>query len=250
LYNGGLARRLAIGLQLGLWGFATMKTRNRQMPISLPFDDRTSAGKLLAERLRAYLNRADVKVLGLPRGGLPVAYEVAEYLDAPLDALLVRKLGVPGQRELAFGAIAAGGVRVLDDDLIRAIHLTPEEIEQTTAEELRVLEGGNRRYREGRPAPNVRGSIVLVVDDGVATGSTMRAAIQALRSQGPARIVVAAPVVSVQAAEMLREIADEVVSLAQPEPFYAVGFWYRDFSQVSDEEVRWLLAQRAHQPAA
>jgi predicted phosphoribosyltransferase len=179
-----------------------------------------------------------------------VAYEAAAYLNAPLDALLVRKLGVPGQRELAFGAIAAGGVRVLDDDLIRAVRLTTEEIERTTAEEYRELEGGNRRYREGRAAPKLRGCVVVVVDDGVATGSTMRAAIQALRSQGPARIVVAAPVVSVQAGEMLRKIADDLVCLAEPEPFYAVGFWYRDFSQVSDQEVRFLLAERAREPAA
>jgi len=179
-----------------------------------------------------------------------VAYEVAKYLNAPLDVLLVRKLGVPGQRELAFGAIAAGGVRVLDDDLIRALRLTTEEIERTTAEESRELEAGNRRYREGRATPKLRGCVVIVVDDGVATGSTMRAAIQALRAHGPARIVVAAPVVSAQAAEMLRKIADDFVCLAEPEPFYAVGFWYRDFSQVGDQEVRCLLAERAREPAA
>jgi putative phosphoribosyl transferase len=227
-----------------------MKLGNGEMPVSLPFDDRAAAGKRLAEELKAYRNRPDLFVLGLPRGGLPVAFEIAEHLNAPLDVLLVRKLGVPGQRELAFGAIAAGGVRVLDDDLIRAVHLTPEEIERTTAVESQELEAGNRRYREGRPAPKLRGSVAIVVDDGVATGSTMRAAIQALRSQAPARIVVAAPVVSVQAADMLREIADDFVCLAQPEPFYAVGFWYRDFTQVSDQEVRWRLGQRAREPAA
>ena len=220
------------------------------MPISLPFDDRALAGKRLAQELKDYLNRANLRVLGLPRGGLPVAYEVAKYLNAPLDALLVRKLGVPSQRELAFGAIAVGGVRVLDEDLIRAVHLTPEEIEQTTAEELRELAAGNRRYRDGRPAPQLRGCVAIVVDDGVATGSTMRAAIQALRSQGTSRVVVAAPVASVQAGEMLRELADDFVCLAEPEPFYAVGFWYRDFSQISDQEVRRLLAERAEEPAA
>jgi putative phosphoribosyl transferase len=227
-----------------------MKLGSGEMPVALPFEDRASAGQSLAEKLKAYRNRADLWVLGLPRGGLPVAYEVAHDLNAPLDVLLVRKLGVPGQRELAFGAIAAGGVRVLDDDLIRAVRLTTEEIERTTAEEYRELEGGNRRFREGRAAPKLRGCVVVVVDDGVATGSTMRAAIQALRSQGPARIVVAAPVVSVQAGEMLRKIADDLVCLAEPEPFYAVGFWYRDFSQVSDQEVRSLLAERAREPAA
>ena len=220
------------------------------MTVSLPFEDRASAGERLAEKLKAYRNRADLWVLGLPRGGLPVAYEVAKYLNAPLDVLLVRKLGVPGQRELAFGAIAAVGVRVLDDDLIRALRLTTEEIERTTAEESRELEAGNRRYREGRATPKLRGCVVIVVDDGVATGSTMRAAIQALRAHGPARIVVAAPVVSAQAAEMLRKIADDFVCMAEPEPFYAVGFWYRDFSQVGDQEVRCLLAERAREPAA
>jgi len=139
---------------------------------------------------------------------------------------------------------------VLDDDLIRALRLTTEEIERTTAEESRELEAGNRRYREGRATPKLRGCVVIVVDDGVATGSTMRAAIQALRAHGPARIVVAAPVVSAQAAEMLRKIADDFVCMAEPEPFYAVGFWYRDFSQVGDQEVRCLLAERAREPAA
>jgi putative phosphoribosyl transferase len=180
-------------------------------------------------------------VLGLPRGGIPVADQIAEHLEAPLDVLLVRKLGVPGQRELAFGAIAAGGVRVLDREIISATHLTPQEIEQVSGEELRLLQAGNLRYRDHRPAQEVRGRIVIVADDGIATGSTMKAAVEALRSQNPSKIVVAAPVVSLDAAAMLRQSADEVVSLAQPEPFYAVGFWYEDFSQITDDEVHALL---------
>jgi putative phosphoribosyl transferase len=195
----------------------------------------------LAERLELYRHRPDVLVLGLPRGGIPVARQIADRLEAPLDVLLVRKLGVPGQRELAFGAIAAGGVRVLDGEIIRAAHLTPQEIEQIAAEELQLLEARNSRYRDRRPAPQIRGHIVIVADDGIATGSTMKAAVEALRSQNPSKIVVAAPVVSLEAAAMLREIADEVVSLAQPEPFYAVGFWYEDFSQITDDEVDALL---------
>jgi putative phosphoribosyl transferase len=224
--------------------------RGPSQVVSLPLVNRGSAGRLLAQRLETYSHRppvsparqgGDVLVLGLPRGGLPVAHQIAQHLDAPLDVLLVRKLGVPGQRELAFGAIAAGGVRVLDREIIRAAHLTPQEIEQIAAEELRLLEAGNLRYRERRPAPEIRGRIVIVADDGIATGSTMKAAVEALRSQNPSKIVVAAPVVSLEAAAMLRESADEVVSLAQPEPFYAVGFWYEDFSQVTDDEVYALL---------
>jgi putative phosphoribosyl transferase len=215
--------------------------RTSSQAVSLPLVNRGSAGRLLAQRLEKYSHRPDVLVLGLPRGGLPVAHQIAEHLDAPLDVLLVRKLGVPGQRELAFGAIAAGGVRVLDREIIRAAHLTPQEIEQIAAEELRLLEAGNLRYRERRPVPQIRGRIVIVADDGIATGSTMKAAVEALRSQNPSKIVVAAPVVSLEAAAMLRESADEVVSLAQPEPFYAVGFWYEDFSQVTDDEVYALL---------
>jgi putative phosphoribosyl transferase len=224
--------------------------RTSSQAVSLPLVNRRSAGNLLAQRLETYSHRppvsparegGNVLVLGLPRGGLPVAQQIAEHLDAPLDVLLVRKLGVPGQKELAFGAIAAGGVRVLDPEIIRAAHLTPREIEQIAAEELRLLEAGNLRYRDRRPVPQVTGHIVIVVDDGVATGSTMKAAVEALRSQNPSKIVVAAPVVSLEAAAMLRDSADEVISLAQPEPFYAVGFWYEDFSQITDDEVHALL---------
>ena len=215
--------------------------RGPYQAVSVPLVNRRSAGRLLAQRLEIYSHRAGVLVLGLPRGGIPVAHQIAEHLEAPLDVLLVRKLGVPGQRELAFGAIAAGGVRVLDPEIISAAHVTPHEIEQIAGEELRLLEAGNLRYRDHRPAREVRGRIVIVADDGIATGSTMKAAVEALRSQNPSKIIVATPVVSVEAAAMLRQIADEVVSLAQPEPFYAVGFWYEDFSQITDDEVYALL---------
>jgi putative phosphoribosyl transferase len=227
-----------------------MKTQNPRPSVSLPFEDRVQAGRLLATELGLYRNRPNVLVLGLPRGGLPVAYEIAKCLEAPLDALLVRKLGVPGQIELAFGAIAMGGVRVLDSGTIEQLRLTPQEIEETTAEERRVLESRNRLYRQGRPTPAVYGRAVIVADDGIATGSTMRAAVQALRHQKPSRIVVAAPTASLQAVSMLRGEADEVVCLAQPDPFYAVGYWYRDFAQVTDEEVRWLLDRATKAPAA
>jgi len=227
-----------------------MKTRRHSESVSLPLSDRAQGGRLLAAELLAYRNRPDVVVLGLPRGGLPVAYEIAQVLGAPMDALLVRKLGVPGQKELAFGAIAMGGVRVLDRDIVAELRLTPQQIEETAAEEQRVLESGNETYRHGRPVPRVHSCTTILVDDGIATGSTMRAAVQALRSQSPARIVVAAPVASAEAISVLCREADEVVCLARPEPFYAVGYWYRDFSQVGDEEARWLLEKSAQAPAA
>ena len=227
-----------------------MKARNPDSLISLPLSDRSQAGRLLARELLSYRNRNDVIVLGLPRGGLPVAYEVAQTLNAPMDALLVRKLGVPGQRELAFGAVAIGGVCVLDEAIIAELGLTPEEIDETAAEEQRVLEAGNQKYRQGGPAPQVHGRVAIATDDGIATGSTMRAAVHALRSLGASRVVVATPVASVEAVTMLRQEADYVVSLAQPDPFQAVGCWYRDFSQVTDEEVRWLLEKSSRVPAA
>lgn len=226
-----------------------MKMRSPR-PVLLPFEDRVQAGKLLAARLGLYRNRPNVIVLGLPRGGVPVGYQIAQDLEAPLDVLLVRKLGVPGQKELAFGAIAMGGIRVLDADTIEQLRLAPQEIERTAADEQKVLEYRNELYRHGRPTTCVCGRAVIIADDGIATGSTMRAAVQAIRQQKPSRIVVAAPVASVEAASMLREEADEVVCLAQPEPFSAVGYWYRDFTQVSDEEVRWLLEQATRAPAA
>jgi putative phosphoribosyl transferase len=209
--------------------------------VPLPLANRAEAGRLLAAELHDYRNRRDVIVLGLPRGGVPVAYQVAQSLGAPLDVLLVRKLGVPGHEELAFGAIAGGGVRVLDQELIEELSIRPDAIERVTAAEQSVLEERDRAYRHDRPPLDVRGRVVLIVDDGIATGSTMRAGIQALRRQEPAELAAVAPVASVQASSLLRPEADELVCLARPEPFHAVGFWYVDFAPVSDDEVRRLL---------
>jgi putative phosphoribosyl transferase len=215
---------------------------------SLPergFRDRTDAGRQLAGRLGAYAGRADVCVLGLPRGGVPVAAEVAAALGAPLDVFVVRKLGVPGHEELAMGAIASGGVRVLNEEAVGALHIPPAEIEVATAlagAELRRLEG---LYRGARPPLDVRGRSVILVDDGLATGSTMRAAAAALRRLGPARTVVAVPVAAPETCAALRREVDEVVCVLLPESFYAVGAWYEDFSQTTDEEVRRSLSGTA-----
>jgi putative phosphoribosyl transferase len=208
------------------------------------FRDRTDAGRQLAARLTRYAGRDDVTVLALPRGGVPVGFEVAQALDAPLDVFLVRKLGVPGREELAMGAIASGGVRVVNDMAVRALDLTPEMIEEAAEREGRELERRAQAYRDGRPAPEVSGRIVILVDDGLATGSTMRAAIEALRTLGPARVVVAVPVGSPDVCQAFREVADDVICAREPEPFYAVGAWYNDFTQTTDDEVRDLL-QRA-----
>jgi predicted phosphoribosyltransferase len=205
------------------------------------FRDRKHAGHLLSMFLSHYANRADVLVLALPRGGVPVASEVARTLRAPLDVFLVRKLGLPGQEELAMGAIATGGVRVLNEEVVIALDLSNELIDMVAAEEQRELERRERAYRDDRPPPDVRGKTVILVDDGLATGSTMRAAVAALRQQGPARIVVAVPVGAHQTCAGLEKLADEVVCARMPEPFYAVGAWYQDFSQTTDEEVFDLL---------
>jgi putative phosphoribosyl transferase len=205
------------------------------------FRNRTDAGRQLAAELRAYANRPDVVVLGLPRGGVPVAFEVARALHAPLDVFLVRKLGVPGHEELAMGAIASGGVRVLNEEVVRALHIPEETIDAVAAEEQQELERRERTYRGDRPPADVRGRTVILVDDGLATGSTMRAAVAALRRQGPARIVVAVPVGAVDTCEELSAEADEAVCLRTPDPFYAVGIWYGSFSQTTDEEVREYL---------
>jgi predicted phosphoribosyltransferase len=209
------------------------------------FRDRSEAGRRLAAGLAAYANRPDVLVLALPRGGVPVAYEVARSLQAPLDVFLVRKLGVPGREELAMGAIATGGVRVLNEDVVHALDIPEEAIAAAAAEERRELARRERIYRDDRPAPDVRGRVVILVDDGLATGSTMRAAVVALRRQGPACIVVAVPVGSAETCAELQEVADEVVCVRTPDPFYAVGLWYDDFSQTTDEEVHDLLARAA-----
>lgn len=207
------------------------------------FNDRADAGRKLADHLMAYANRPDVLVLALPRGGVPVAYEVARKLNAPLDVFLVRKLGVPGHEEMAMGAIASGGVRVLNYAVVRELGISEMEIRAVAAQEQRELERREAAYREGRPAPQVRGKTVLLVDDGVATGASMRAAAEALKAQAPNEVVVAVPVSSAEVCQVFEQIVDDVVCVATPEPFYAVGLWYRDFSQTTDEEVRELLAR-------
>jgi predicted phosphoribosyltransferase len=207
------------------------------------FRDRREAGRLLAEQLRPYANRPGVIVLALPRGGVPVAYEVASALGAPLDIFLVRKLGVPGYEELAMGAVATGGVRVLNDEVVRALRIPDYVIDAVSAWEQQELARRERAYRGERPEPNVRDRTVILVDDGLATGATMLAAIKALRQQQPALIVVAVPTASPRTCEEMRAVANDVICAITPEPFYSVGLWYEDFSQTTDEEVRELLAR-------
>lgn len=206
------------------------------------FRDRREAGRALAERLRDYAGRDDVIVLALPRGGVPVGFEVASALGAPLDVFLVRKLGVPGHEELAFGAIASGGLLVLDRDAVAQLRLGSATIERVIARETAELARRERAYRADRPPPDLRGRTVILVDDGLATGSTMTAAVAAIAKQEPARIVVGVPVASAEACEGLRREVDEVICLLTPAPFHAVGVWYEDFRPVDDAEVRQLLA--------
>ncbi|MCI0489250.1 MAG: phosphoribosyltransferase [Blastocatellia bacterium] len=205
------------------------------------FRDRKEAGRLLADRLKAYAGREDVLVLALPRGGVPIAFEVARELDAPLDVFLVRKLGVPGHEELAMGAIASGGLRVLNEDVVHYLRIPGEMIDIVAEDERRELERRDLLYRSGRPAPDVRERTLILIDDGIATGSTMRAAVKALRQQEPARIIVAVPVAPPSTCDELKSEADEVVCVFVPEPFDGVGRWYEDFSQTTDAEVRHLL---------
>jgi len=207
------------------------------------FRDRQDAGRVLAEKLAAYANRPDVLVLALPRGGVPVAYEVARALGAPLDVFVVRKLGVPGYEELAMGAVATGGVRVLNDQLIQRLGIPDHVIDAVTARERQELARRERLYRDGRPPPDISGRTVILVDDGLATGATMQAAIEALRQQNPARIVVAVPTASPDTCEEMKAKADDVICAITPQPFDAVGRWYQDFSQTTDEEVGALLAR-------
>jgi predicted phosphoribosyltransferase len=207
------------------------------------FRDRYDAGRHLARELRAYADRPDVLVLALPRGGVPVAYEVARALHAPLDVFLVRKLGLPGHEELAMGAIATGGVRVLNEELVQVLDIAPDIIEEVAEEERAELERRERAFRDDRPPLDVRGRTVILIDDGLATGSTMRAAVAALRKQGPARLLVAVPVAAAATCRELQQEVDEVVCVRTPEPFRAVGIWYDDFSQTSDEEVHALLEE-------
>ena len=209
------------------------------------FRDRREAGRLLAAKLTAYAKRPDVIVLALPRGGVPVAYEVAQALEAPLDVFLVRKLGMPGHEEYALGAIATGGVRVINQDLVQALRLPPATIEAIAAREQQELERRERVYRGDHPPPDVRGRTVILVDDGLATGATMHAAVKALRQQGAGRVVVAVPIAPPDTCDQLREAVDDIVCAVTPEPFHAVGLWYEDFSQTTDDEVRDLLARSA-----
>lgn len=205
--------------------------------MSLPFADRIEAGRLLGDALSRYADRSDVIVLALPRGGVPVGFEVARATNAPLDLMLVRKLGTPGQPELAMGAIATGGARVLNPDIVAVIRLPESEIDAIEARERRELERRERLYRGDRPQPDVAQRCVILVDDGLATGATMRVAVSALRSRGPDRVVVAVPVAPPDTVAALEQEADEVVCLETPEPFMGVGRWYRSFPQLSDDEV-------------
>ena len=216
----------------------------------MQFIDRADAGRQLAARLSAYADRSDVIVLGLPRGGVPVAYEVARRLRAPLDVFLVRKLGVPSHPELAMGAIAEGGVEVLSEDLIRDVGVPEALVRQVAVRERLELDRRDTLYRGGRTLPPVRGHIVILIDDGLATGSTMQAAVTALRRLDPARIIVAVPVGARDTCTRIGRLADEVVCLAMPEPFQAVGLWYQRFAQTTDEEVQRLLAHAPEESSA
>jgi putative phosphoribosyl transferase len=205
------------------------------------FSNRREAGRKLAERLRGYANREDVVVLGIPRGGVPVAFEVAKALQVPLDILLLRKLGVPGHEELGFGAIASGGIRALNPEVVEALRISPLDIELVTNRERKELKRREHTYRGLRPPLNVKDLTVILVDDGIATGSGIRAAVGALRQMQPAQIVIAVPVAPSSSCDRLRPEVDDLVCLAMPEPFYGVGQFYLDFSQVSDKEVNELL---------
>ncbi len=214
------------------------------------FRDRTEAGRALAERVKSSVSDANVLVLALPRGGVPVGFEVARVLGADLDIFLVRKLGLPGEEELAVGAIASGGVRVLNEDLIRYLRVSPAVIEQITEREQRELARREQLYRDDRPPPPVRDRTVVLVDDGLATGATMLAASHALHPAGAHRIIIAVPVAAPQTCRDLRKEVDEIICLATPHPFGAVGIWYEDFSQTTDEDVRHLLQAAAEQKSA
>jgi putative phosphoribosyl transferase len=205
------------------------------------FSDRREAGRRLAELLRSLADEPDVIVLGLPRGGVPVAYEVAEALGAPLDVFVVRKLGVPGHEEYAMGAIASGGIREVNHEVLRQLQLSNEAVAAVEHAERRELERRERLYRGDRPAPALCDRTVVLVDDGLATGSTMLAAVAAVRTQRPRRVIVAVPVASREACEALRQKADACVAVFTPDPFYGVGLWYLDFNQTTDQEVERLL---------
>ena len=225
------------------------------------FDDRADAGRYLAQRLIEHARQArpaegaesmigaDPLVLALPRGGVPVAYEVAAALDAELDVFLVRKLGVPGHEELAMGAIASGGVRVINDAVVQALRISASTIDAVAAAERDTLERRERQYRGDAPRPNVRDRVVILVDDGLATGASMRAALEALGREGPRRLIAAVPVAPLETCSAIEAEADEVVCAETPREFYGVSQWYREFGQTSDEEVRELLARAAERQA-
>jgi predicted phosphoribosyltransferase len=212
-----------------------------------PFIDRRDAGRKLARKLSTYAGQPNILVLALPRGGVPVAYEVALALSAPLDVFIVRKLGLPGREELAMGAVASGGVRVLNGDIIRTLSIPDEVIHIVAKRELQELQRREKLYRKDRPSPEVSDRTILLIDDGLATGASMRAAIAGLRAQHPARIVVAIPAAAPDVCEAFRSEVDDIVCAITPEPFYGVGRWYEDFSQVTDEEVRILLEEANRQ---
>ena len=225
-------------------GSAAPPAPKRQVePTAMIFRDRTDAGQRLAEALGAYANRADVLVLALPRGGVPVAAEVAQKLNVPLDALVVRKLGVPFHAELGMGAIASGGVKIVNKEVVDALGIDADAIETVARDEQRELERREKAYRGDVPPPKVEGKTVVLVDDGIATGSTMLAAIKAARQLKAAHIVVAVPTVAASTYEKMRVAADDVVALIVPEEFYAVGQWYENFAQTTDHEVRQFLAE-------
>jgi predicted phosphoribosyltransferase len=211
------------------------------------FGDRREAGQLLAAKLGKYAQRPDVLVLALPRGGVPVAFEVAKALNAPMDIFVVRKLGVPWEEELAMGAIAPGGIRVLNEEIVSSMGIPNEVIEKVAEDEGNELKRREIAYRGHTAPPEVAGKTVIVVDDGIATGSTMRSALVALRQKHPARLIVAVPTAAASSCDQLRNVADEIVAVITPEPFYAVGAWYRAFDQTSDDEVRELYRLRRNE---
>ncbi|HXZ03275.1 MAG TPA: phosphoribosyltransferase [Ktedonobacteraceae bacterium] len=211
------------------------------------FHDRKEAGKLLAAQLTGYANKQDVIVLALPRGGVPVGFEIAKALHVPLDIIVVRKLGVPGQEELAMGAIATGGVRILNKDVVQYLDIPSNMIDKIAANEQQELERRERLYRGDRPAYAVQGRTVILVDDGIATGATMHAAVAAIKQRQPARIIIAVPTAAPSTCDEFALEVDELVCVLRPEPFIAVSYWYRQFSQTSDEDVRRLLERANHE---
>jgi putative phosphoribosyl transferase len=228
--------------------FPTQNAEEVIRELSMVFLDRAEAGRVLAKRLKAYQDQPKVLVLGIPRGGVPVAFEVAAELHTPLDVFIVRKLGVPGREELGFGAIASGGTRFLDTAIVEAVGISDPEIERITATERQELERRERVYRGGRPPLGVEGQTVILVDDGIATGSSVQVAITALRQLKPSRLVIAVPVAPVSTCRRLRREVDELICVHMPTSFYAIGEFYEDFSQVSDQEVTDLLRQGARHP--